>query len=268
MKLLGIIGKPVENSFSPEIYNSFFKRIGLPWRYLAFQVEKKYLKNLVVCMKLVDLYGLNITAPYKETVLPFLDRLDPSARESGAVNTIVRRGNRFIGFNTDGDGFCNALKEQKKIVLKGKTIAVIGAGGAARGIAAALAKRGAKNIQLLNRNLYKAKKGAAHLKKHFPKTRWTALALTLKNLKKSFTTADILVHATSADLKLPLQWLGPKALVCDIRYQKGLTPLLKAAKKEKLSTLDGLWMLAHQASLNLKLWTQKNIPPGKLLPSS
>src|SRR3990167_4576711 len=79
MKLLGIIGKPVERSLSPAIYNSIFKKTGLPWRYLPFQVEKTHLKNLIVCMKLVDLCGLNITVPYKEAVLPFLDRLDSSA---------------------------------------------------------------------------------------------------------------------------------------------------------------------------------------------
>ena len=267
MKLLGIIGKPVERSLSPAIYNSIFKKTGLPWRYLPFQVEKNHLKNLIVCMKLVDLCGLNITVPYKEAVLPFLDRLDSSAQKSGAVNTIVRRGNRFIGFNTDGDGFCNALKEQMGVFPKGKTIVLIGAGGASRGIAAALAKRGVKNIVLLNRSLNKAKKARAHLKKYFPKTEWDAFSFTPKNLKKSLAMADILVQATPVDLKLPLQWLAPKAIVCDIRYQKGPTPLLKEAKKRKLKTLDGLWMLAHQASLNLKLWVGIHIRPGKLTPN-
>lgn len=266
MKLLGIIGEPVEKSLSPEIYNSIFKKTGLAWRYLPFQVEKNHLKNLIVCMKLVDLCGLNVTVPYKTAVLPFLDRLDSSARTSGAVNTIVRRDHRFIGFNTDGDGFCNALKEQKGINPKGKTVVLIGAGGAARGIAAALAKRGAKNIRLLNRSIDKAEKARVHLRKYFPKPKWEVFSLTPKNLKKSFASADILVHATSANLKLPLKYLGPKALVCDIRYRKGSTPLLKTAKRKKLKTLDGLWMLAHQASLNLKLWTKKDIAPGKLLP--
>ena len=138
MKLFGIIGKPLNQTLSPKIFNAIFKKRNLPYRYLPFQVEKEHLKNLILCMKLIDVEGLNVTAPYKESVISFLDGLDATAKESGSVNAIVRSKNRFIGYNTDGVGFSEALFEKKGFAPKGKNIVIVGEGGAAKGIAASL----------------------------------------------------------------------------------------------------------------------------------
>ena len=234
MKLFGIIGKPLDHSLSPKLFNAIFKNLKLPCRYLPFQVEKPHLKNLIVCMKLVDVFGLNVTTPYKRVVAPYLDKLDISAKRCGAVNTIVRRKNRFIGFNTDGEGFVNALWEKKKIRPKGKIVTIFGNGGAARGIAAALAKGGAKKVHVLNRR-------------------------RIRNAKKYLRTTDILIKATSAQLTVPLSLLPKKAIVCDIVYHPRQTKLLHLANKKGFKTMDGLWMLIYQANLNLKLWTGKSI---------
>lgn len=237
MKLYGIIGKPLDHSPSPRLYNAAFKKWGLPYRYLPFQVERPYLKNLVRCMKLVDVAGLNVTIPYKEVVCAVVDRLDASAKKCGAVNTIVRRKNRFIGYNTDGAGFLKFLREIKKFSPKGKKIAIVGAGGAARGIAAALASAGAKEIVLCNHHLARAKKVARFLRKNFPKTQW--------QVRRPFPKTDLLVQTTPVALKWPRHLMTKKTLVIDIR----------------LNFSDGLWMLAFQASLNLKLWTGRSIDP-------
>lgn len=264
MKLFGIIGKPLNHTQSPKIFNAIFKKRNLACRYLPFQVEKEHLKNLILCMKLIDVEGLNVTAPYKESVIPFLDGLDATAKESGSVNAIVRNKNRFIGFNTDGIGFSSALLEKKGFSSKGKNIVIVGAGGAAKGIAANLAKKGATHIAILNRTPARAKKVVSFLKKQFPKTKWQALGLAQKGRRDFFAKADLLIHATSASLNLPLEYLPKTALVCDIVYKPLQTKLLKQAKHLKLSTLDGLWMLVYQAKWNLKLWTGADIDPAWL----
>lgn len=259
MKIFGLIGKPIHHSPAPKIFNAVFKKLNLAHRYLPFQVEKEHLKNLILCMKLVDVHGLNVTIPYKESVLPFLDSLDVSAKQSGAVNTIVRRKNKFIGYNTDGIGFVEALREQKNFNPRGKNIVILGAGGAARGIAAALAKAGASTISILNRHPVRAKKAASFLKKQFPKTIFHGFGLNQKGQRDLFAKADLLVQATSAHLTVPLEHLPKKALVCDIVYKPLQTKLLNQAQKLKLPTLDGLWMLVFQAKWNLKLWTGADV---------
>ncbi|MDO8527562.1 MAG: shikimate dehydrogenase [Deltaproteobacteria bacterium] len=261
MKLLGIIGKPLGKTLGPKMFNTLFQKWDTPWRYLPFQVEAEHLKNLLLCMKLSDLQGLNVTHPYKEKVLPFLDSLEASARQSGAVNLIVRKKNKFIGINTDGQGFLKALRTQKKFSPKSKTIVIIGAGGAARGIAAALAGAGAKEICFFNRDLARARKAAKHLHRYFPKTLWKFLPLNTKNYQTIFANATLLVQTTPVFVKLPLQSLPKKALVCDIVYNPVQTKFLTQAKKQKLETMDGLWMLFHQAALNCKLWTGKTVDP-------
>lgn len=265
MKLYGIIGKPLDFSLSPKLYQAFFKKFLSDARYLPFQVEKPHLKNLIACMKLVDVLGLNVTAPYKEAVLPFLDGVSGLARRCGAVNTIVRRKNRFYGMNTDGPGFLLALKHRGKFNPKGKRVFLLGAGGAARGIAGALAGNGAHTILVANRHFAKAKKMVREMKKNFPKTKWMALPLGPFSLKKFFPQTDLLIQATSSPKgNLPLTFLPRQALVADIIYQPKETPLLKRAKKLKLKTLGGLWMFVYQASLNIETWFHKKADPAWL----
>lgn len=235
IKLFGLIGKPLNVSPSPKLYNKIFKKYQMNCRYLPFEVAAPYLKNLVTCMKLADLQGLNVTIPFKEKVIPHLDGLDRSARECGAVNTIVRKGNRFYGYNTDGLGFLMALKKCQRFNPKNKTMVILGAGGAARGIAATLAGAGAKKITILNRRLSRARRAAVFLRKKFPRTEWEASPLTFK------TNANLVVQTTPAVLR-------GKGLGFDIR----------------INTKEGRWMLACQAHCNLKLWIRRSIDPAIL----
>lgn len=257
MKLYGIIGKPLDHSLSPKFFNALFKKHRLDCRYLPFQVERPYLKNLILCMKLVDVYGLNVTAPYKEAVIPFLDRLDPAAKKCGAVNTIVRRGQVFIGTNTDGAGFLKALRVRGKISPKNKRVTLIGAGGVARGIAGALAQAGARQIHFLSRHPRKASKAARRLQKYFRKTVWKVLPLSPSAAARALKETDILIQATPAFVKLPLKFLPKHTIVCDVIYRPRKTPLLKQAARRRLKTLEGRRMFFYQAQANWKLWRVK-----------
>lgn len=249
MRLYGIIGNRLEKSLSPKLFNSLFKKSGEEARYLPFEVDRKHLKNLVVCMKLVDVDGLNVTQPYKKAVLPFLDRLDRSAKQAGAVNCIVRRKNRFIGYNTDGPGWVKAFREKcvvprRSATLKGKRVTLIGAGGAAAGIGAACRGAGAQ-VTVLNRSGRHQKLRQNTFLKIFPKT-------------------DVLIHAVPVDLDLPLELLPKTAVVSDIRYNPHVTKLIRRAKKRKLKTLDGLWLFVYQGAENFGLWTGKRVSPDRL----
>lgn len=258
MKLYGIIGKPLDHSLSPKFFNALFKKFRMECRYLPFQVERVHLKNLIACMKLVDVYGLNVTAPYKEAVIPFLDGLTEAAKKCGAVNTIVRRRHQFIGHNTDGSGFLKALQAKGKMSPAKKRIVIIGAGGAARGIAGALAAAGAQEIIFLSRHSRQAKKAARHLQKYFRKTSVKVSPLTTPAAKRLFPGTDVLIQATPAFVKLPLKFLPKHAIVCDVIYQPRRTPLLKQASRWRLKTLEGRWMFLYQARANWKLWMEKN----------
>ena len=237
-KLFGIIGKPLQHSLSPKIQNRLFQQHKLPYIYLPFCLEEKHLKNLREVMRLCDIWGLNVTAPYKIKVLRYLDNLDKSAKEAGATNTIVRRGDKLIGYNTDGAGWWQSMKENTNFNPKGSFAIIIGAGGAARTVRAELKKRGANRIVFCRRPLKQSK------------------------LKSLFAKADLLVNATPAgqkgnpSLNLPLRSLPKHCWVMDLVYNPKKTPLLKQAQKLKLRTLGGYPMLIHQAMFSFKLWTR------------
>lgn len=264
MKLYGIIGNPLDRSPSPKIFQSVFRKLKTEGHYLPFWVEKKHLKNLVLCMKLCDVEGLNVTIPYKEAVIPYLDRLDSSARRAGAVNTIVRKKNKFIGYNTDGAGFIRSLREKRNFRLRGEVCTLLGAGGTARGIAAALGEQGVKTVHIHNRHRKKAEAFCRHFKKSFPKTLWKAWTLNRKESNHTFPETQLLVQCTPASPRVALKSLPSSALVADIVYSPIRTEFLIQAEHLGLKTLDGLWMLLYQHTLNLKLWTGRQIDPNWL----
>ena len=231
IKLLGIIGKPLAHSLSPALHNRWLKKYRLPFVYLPFELEPNQIKHLKTLMWLEDIWGLNVTAPYKQKVIPYLDQLDASAKKAGAVNTIVRRDRKLIGHNTDGLGWWEAMEGHTSFKAKGSTVVILGAGGAAKAIASTLKSRGAKKITLVRR------------------------PFQTKQLKKLFASADLLVQATPVSPKVPLASLPKKAWVMDVIYDPNPTPFLKAAKKLKLKTLGGLEMLKFQAALSFRLWT-------------
>ncbi len=254
-QLLGIIGNPIKHSLSADLYNHFFKRAGLPYVYLPFQLEQKSLKNLITTLRLMDVESLNVTIPFKEAIVPYLDRLDQSAAGPQTVNLIVRKKNQFVGYNTDGAGWRRAIQEQTRFRPAGKTAVILGAGGTARTLSFVLAKDRIRHLILLNRSPNRSLRLARFLKKKFPRLQITTAPLTAKSFRAHFPAADLLVNTTPQLLKLPIALLPQHAVVSDVIYRSFLTPLIRGAKKRGLKSCDGLWMFVHQAVLNLQLWT-------------
>ncbi|OGP43307.1 MAG: shikimate dehydrogenase [Deltaproteobacteria bacterium GWD2_42_10] len=265
-KALGIFGHPISHTLSPVMHNAVIKALGLDMAYLPFEVKPSNLKEAINGIKSLGIIGVNITIPHKESVIRFLDDISEEARLVGAVNTIVYKDRKLVGYNTDGSGYMASLKEELGFNPKSKRIIIIGAGGAARGILAALATQKPKSITVANRTLSRAVSLIKTFKGKFRDTRFEAIDLDNNMLKMSFNSVDLLINTTSVGmkqskaLKIPLETLPKIAIVSDIIYNPLETLLLKKAKKIGLTTHGGLGMLVHQGARSFKLWTGMDAP--------
>lgn len=263
-RCFGVIGDPIDHSLSPTIHNAAFRRQRLHCVYMPLHVRPRDLKRTLTAMRLTDIEGCNVTTPHKQAIIPFLDRLDPSARLAGAVNTIYRRGGKWIGANTDGVGFLMACRWHG-VSLVGKTVTILGAGGVASAIAAVLLSTRVHHIILLNRSVVRAKKLRAHLKNS--KIAVTVAPLTAQSYRRFFPATDILIHATSSGmnetptLAVPLHLLKRQAVVCDCQYRPGRrTALIAHAVRLRHRIVEGLELLLCQAAESFRIWTSHRAP--------
>ena len=250
-KLYGVIGNPVQHSLSPVIHNGAFKRLGWNAVYLAFEV--KNVKEALRGIRGLGLKGVSITIPFKTEVIPFLDKVEGLAKKIGAVNTIVNRGGKLIGYNTDCDGALEALEE--KVRLKEKKVVLLGAGGAGRAIGFGLKER---NCQLIVANRSK-KKGEGLSKElecdYLPIS--SLFRMTVEELE-----ADIMINATSLGMvpreretPIPKKLLRKGMIVMDIVYEPLQTKLLREAKEKGCLAINGLEMLIRQGIAQFEIWT-------------
>ena len=253
-----LIGRPVAHSLSPAMHNAAFGKLGLPHRYEARDTPDDQLAATLDGIRRDDVLGANVTIPYKESVLRLLDEVDDEARRIGAVNTIVSRGARLIGYNTDKYGFEKALETQplnaswssSGFPFTDHTILVLGAGGAARACALALLEH-RNDVHIANRDPARADALARSLEvdgRHPQVASWP----------RGRVSVDAIVNAT------PLGLEGEEALedvqlppwVIDLVPTAEETPLVKRAKAtENVTVVDGLSMLLHQAARSFELWT-------------
>ncbi|BAF59310.1 MAG: shikimate dehydrogenase [Pelotomaculum sp.] len=274
-RVCGIFGCPVEHSFSPAMQNAAFKAAGLDYVYVPFLVRPGHLQAAVEAVRALDMAGVNVTIPHKETVLSFLDEISEEARLTGAVNTIVNRTGRLFGDNTDGKGFLRSLKENTGFTPAGKTALLIGAGGAARAVAVQLALAGLKKLFLANRSEGRARELAAFLAAQagtevevipWPKGESEVLP------GRAVTESDLVVQATSLGMyprqqetvPLPFELFGPGKVACDLVYNPVETLFLQKAGQAGATAVDGLGMLLYQGALAFELWTGIAAPVGAM----
>lgn len=264
-EIYGLIGYPVRHTYSPLMHNAAFESLRINAVYLPFEVRPRDLKSNLFCMESIGVRGLNVTIPHKEKVLKYLDEIDREASLIGAVNTIVNKGGRLRGFNTDGRGFVISLKENFGISPKGKRFFIMGAGGAARAISFSLALRGARRIVLVDVISKKAIKLAQSLSRE---TSCEAIALRKdkRAMREMILSSDVFINATPCGMKTKdPRVIDPKLLhkglfVYDIIYNVAITKLLRDAKERGAHTSGGIGMLLHQGALSFKLWTGKTPP--------
>jgi shikimate dehydrogenase len=266
-KLLGIIGHPVSHSLSPVMHNAALRASGLNYVYVPFEVAPEGLAAAVTGLKALGVAGFNVTIPHKTHVIQYLDALDDSAEAAGAVNTVKNDCGLLVGYNTDGDGLIRSMTNEFGFNVQGASIAIIGAGGAARGAIAALCRSGAGRIVIVNRTRERASELASAMTPRYPDTAVSVVS-SPGELDESLAAVDVLVNTTSLGMNrdtisfLRLACLSPSALVYDMVYAPAVTPLLQEAAGLGLRTANGLGMLAAQGELAFTIWTGITPPFG------
>lgn len=268
-KILGIIGHPVRHSLSPVMHNSALRTCGLNYVYVPFEVAPEGLAAAVTGLKALGVAGFSVTIPHKTHIIQYLDALDDSADAAGAVNTVKNDCGRLVGYNTDGDGLIRSMANEFGFDVQGASIAIIGAGGAARGAVAALCRSGAGRVVIANRTRERASELVSTMSLRFPDA-VVSVVSDPEELDDSLATIDMLVNTTSLGMNrdtipfLRLARLPRTAMVYDMVYAPPVTPLLQEAAGLGLRTANGLGMLAAQGELAFTIWTGI-IPPFGLM---
>jgi len=265
-RVLGVFGYPVSHSFSPLMHNRALRLLGLNAVYVAFEVHPNHLEQAVAGIRALNVRGVNVTIPHKETVMRHLDSMAPPARLIGAVNTIINDEGRLTGENTDGEGFVRGLSEELGVEVRGRRVLILGAGGSARAVGCALALNGAASVTWVNRNPMRAQRLAAEFGAALPETSFDAAGQTEATWESALPKADLLVNCTSVgmsghgDWELPLDLLPRGAVVSDIVYRPARTKLLESAEAAGLPNQNGLAMLAYQGILSFAMWLEQEPP--------
>jgi shikimate dehydrogenase len=249
--LFAVFGDPVAHSLSPAMHNAAFMALGINSVYLAFGSPE--IGPCTAAMRALGIRGASVTIPHKVAIMPLLDEIDAAARRIGAVNTVVNRGGRLLGANTDAEGALRALRNHTQIA--GRTAVVVGAGGAARAVAFGLRDAGGR-VTIVNRSIARGKDLARSVGADFrPLAQVTDLS------------CEILVNATPIGmarfgdaLPIPAALLQPGMVVMDIVYTPLKTPLLAAAAARGCRTIPGTAMFVLQGARQFELWTGRPAP--------
>lgn len=268
-RLAAVVANPIKHSISPFIHNQAFEATHTNGVYLAWEIEGTDLLETVTNIRRYQMFGINLSMPYKEQVIPYLDQLSEEARLIGAVNTVVNREGTLIGYNTDGKGFFKSLPSFK---ISGKRMVLLGAGGAAKAILAQAILDGVSQVSVFVRSA-SIEKTRPYLEKLQNETGFKADLFALEDvseLQARITDSDLLVNATSVgmdgeSLPIPTSVLLPeKLLVADVIYQPFETPFLKWARNQGNHAVNGLGMLLYQAAEAFQLWTGKEMPTDQI----
>lgn len=270
-QIVGLIGYPLGHSISPIFQQAAFDHLGLDIRYELWETKPEKLTETVKSIRDAGKLGSNVTVPYKQDVLPLLNELNEIAADIGAVNTIVKRGNKLIGYNTDAEGFLRALESEGKFDPEGKRVTMIGAGGVARAIAFVLVRAEAISLTLFDIDRARAEKLAESL-------RGPKVSVLDSNkgsaYEEAIWEADLLVNCTPIGMKhsptegqspIRAELISPKSFVYDVVYNPPKTALLEAAERAGARTLGGLPMLVYQGVAAFELWTERAAPVALMM---
>jgi shikimate dehydrogenase len=271
---LGVLGDPVAHSLSPRIQNAALEKSGIDLRYAAFQIAPNELVEALELSRGLNFIGLNLTVPHKIAALSLVDEVEERARQIGAINTIVFRDGKSLGWNTDAPGFARAIREVFSVDLRDLRVLVLGAGGGAgRAIAWQCAWENSERLVLVNRTFEKAQALARELAGYFsgprvlgPEARLEATRAETSALRMQLSRIDLVINATtlglnqSDPLPLPRELLAPHLMIYDLVYRETITPLLAAAEESGARSANGLTMLLHQGALAFEHWFDRPAP--------
>jgi len=264
-RVTGVFGWPVGHSRSPVFQNAAFRSLGLDFIYVPFAVRPEHLATAVSGIRALGLAGVNLTIPHKESVAALLDEVDEEAAQVGSVNTVWNADGKLCGTTTDGRGFVRSLREDGGFDVCGKTVLVLGAGGAARSICGALIRAGAGRLFVWNRTAARAECLVEHLRSVLGCSDARCVDGARLHDAAFMKDLDLVVNATSVGMRegdaafLRGELLHPDLFVYDIVYSR-TTALLEAARRAGCRWLDGSSMLVYQGAISFEIWTGRAAP--------
>lgn len=268
-KLLGVIGHPVEHSLSPVMHNAALSKLGLDYVYLPFPIAPENLELAIAGFAAIGVVGFSVTIPHKQAILSILSEISPIAQAIGAVNTVTRQGNKWVGTNTDVEGFIAPLQTTYQQDWSQKKAVILGNGGAARAIVAGCVQLGLAEIHLVGRNIYKLKEfrhswqNSPYVDK-FQVHAWEELPKLIPqaNLLINTTPIGMYPHVDASPLSgEEMANLPSGAIAYDLIYIPKPTKFLQLAEKQGAIAIDGLEMLVQQGAAALKIWLQQETVP-------
>jgi shikimate dehydrogenase len=270
----GLLGSPVSHSLSPAMHNTSFQELGIDCVYLAFDVTADRLKETVSVFRQLDTYGFNLTMPCKKAVIESLDELSTEARLIGAVNTVVNQGGRLTGFNTDGIGYVESVREQG-VEIRGSEITILGAGGAAMAAAVQMALDGARRIHVANRRSRSWNAARSLVDTINRETQCEADLTDLEDttqLSRHIAASSLLTNATSVGMApdtdaaplRDLSCLHEGLTVSDVIYNPRQTRLMREASERGCRTFNGMYMLLYQGAEAFRIWTGEDMPTEEI----
>ena len=277
-RYIGLIGYPLKHSVSPYFQQAALDHYKLDIRYEAWETFSDELRDTVKKLREPENIGANVTVPYKEKIVPLLDEIDELASLIGAVNTVVSKGDKLLGFNTDAHGFVEALGKDGHFDPKGKKVVMLGAGGVARAAGLVLVQSNVASLALTDGIFERSTSLAEDLVRYVRRATlnpndWAPniSAFKWQELESAATLerCDLIVHCTTIGMKdSPQEGQSPltpgvipgRALIYDVVYNPWPTPLLELAQKAGANILGGLPMLVYQGAASFKLWTGKEAP--------
>ena len=280
-KLVGLLGQPVNHSLSPVMHNAAYEEMGLDWCYVAIPCDRENIEKVTTALRIVDCKGLNVTIPHKQEVIKACNKLTETANKIQAVNTLVpEKNNKWIGANTDVEGFLMPLKNHNLIK---KSVIVIGCGGSARAVVMGLNNLNIKKITIIGRNKNSLNVFITSMKNLLSKNQISIEGIDNKELDITsyIEEADLIINTTPIGMNdqnnvknnIPLGneiWncLSNKTILYDLIYTPRPTNWLKLGQKKNCFVIDGLDMLVGQGALSIKLWSGFSDVPIQIMKSS
>ena len=263
-ELVGAFGCPIDENPTGVMEEAAFAAAGLDYRYLTIKVDREDIETAMKAVRALHMRGINLTIPHKVSAIPFVDELSPEAQIIGAINIVVNNDGVLWGDNTDGKGFLKSLTD-RGITVEGKTITVLGAGGASRAISVVCALQGASRLHIINGSV---ERGSELVTLLTEKTPAKADLIRWENTTAIPDDTDILVNATSVGLypnvdqkpDIDYDTIQSKMVGCDVIFNDPNSLFLQESAQRGAVTVNGLGMLVNQGALNFKLWTGQDAP--------
>lgn len=271
-KLLGVIGHPVEHSLSPIMHNAAIEEMGIDYTYLPFPIEPENLQAALDGFAAIGVVGFNVTIPHKQAIMPLMSEISSLASAVGAVNTVVRVSNRWIGTNTDVEGFIAPLQTTYNRDWSQTTAVILGNGGAARAVVAGCAQIGCASIHVVGRDMaklsaFRSSWSNSDLGKNLQVHHWDLLPKLIPQANLLVNTTPIGMYPHVDESRLSYEEIKNlsndtgSAVAYDLIYTPNPTLFLQFAQKSGAIAIDGLEMLVQQGAAALKIWLELDAVP-------